>query len=108
MPGRPPLSRPGRARCRLGGQLREGKSQSPQGVPSLASLESKEKRCDLFKKHSERGGVQGSKEWKVHLGDSPQPEAEFLRGGPLLHPRGCAWLSISRRCPAPAPVLPSS
>lgn len=106
-------AQPARGRLPVGKEAGGKDSQSPKSVPSLASLESEEKWCDPFKKHSERGGVEGSpvrfEKGKFLLGDSPQPEAEFLQpAGPLLHPVGVRGCRSPCRCPAPLSILPSS
>lgn len=56
-------------------------------------MESKEKRCNPFKKHSERVGWRGPQsvsKREIPLGDRPSPQAEFLQpAGPFSSTRGC-------------------
>lgn len=105
MPRRPPLNQPEEG-CQLG-RKQEGKIQSLHRASQVWLPRSQRKtRCDPFKKHSGRGGVEGSpacfKEGKFLLGDSPQPKAEFLQpAGPLLHPVGVQGCRSPGCCPAP-------
>lgn len=111
MPRRPPLNQPEEG-CQLG-RKQEGKIQSLHTASQVWLPRSqRKKRCDPFKKHSGRGGVEGSpacfKEGKFLLGDSPQPKAEFLQpAGPLLHPVGVQGCRLRAAAP-PLSILPSS
>lgn len=74
MPGKSPLSHSARGRLPAGKEVGRNDAKSPQSVPSLPSMESKEKCCDPFKKHSE--GVGGKvpslfERGEILLDDSP-------------------------------------